>query len=298
MSRKPGFEIGLLIWVLCLSPLTRADVWHELDAAAGCDRYQPMDAAQLALAERLFSRILQSTEIDDAELADAWSDLGYGLIPVPGAGPGWLGLYDQSAHCRGQGAFLINRRPQGSLVIQAPHAYHDRYSGEIVGRLLMDDVAVLAWNSARRGLRTASDAATADLARRLDSLFAALTRAFATLRPHGRLVQIHGFGNEKRNTQAGATAAAIVSSGSDWSTQSVTVIARCLHSVIDGPVRVYPHDVAELGATKNVQGQILRSHGHDGFVHLELNRPTRERLRSDAAQLTRLADCLGTERDE
>ena len=166
-----------------------------------------------------------------------------------------------------------------------------------VGRMLRDEFAILAWNTAPRRLWI-EPGGVADLARRRDSLFVALTRAFATARPQGRLIQIHGFGNGKRNTQAGATAAAIVSSGSDWSTRPVTMIARCLQTVIEGPVRVYPYEVAELGATKNVQGQILRSHGHDGFVHLELNRPTRERLRSNAAQLARLADCLGSERSE
>jgi hypothetical protein len=248
--------------------------------------------AQQRQAQSLFARILQATEISDRWLADEWSKLGYGLVQIPAAGDGWIGLRELAPACRGQGLYLINRRPQGRVVVQVPHAYEDLHTGEVAGGLLRDDIAILAWNSAKRSVPDESAAATADLARRRDSLFMALSHAVVEAGPRGRLIQIHGFDNDRRTTSAGAAAAVIASSGSQWSSRAVDRIAGCLQTVIDGPVLVYPREVTELGATENVHGQALRSHGHEGFVHLELNRSTRERLRSAPTARAGFADCL------
>ena len=289
MFRRPVSEFSLLLCLLFASPLTPAGVWEELSASGRCDSYRPMAEEQLRLAESLFREILQMIQVSDEWLASAWSQLGYAPVPVAAAGDDWVGLQDVTPACRGQGLYLINRRPKGALVVQAPHAYHDLHSGQIAGSLLREDVAILAWNSAKRSVRIEAGGALADLAKRRDSLFIALARALARA-PQGRLIQIHGFDNRKRRTNAGTTAAVIVSSGSRWSTPPVEHIAGCLRPIIEGPVLVYPREVAELGATRNAQGHAVRSHGHQGFVHLELNRRTRERLRSAPAPL---AGCLG-----
>ncbi len=54
---------------------------------------------------------------------------------------------------------------------------------------------------------------------------------------------------------------------------------------------LFPTTVDELGGTTNVQDKILRAAGHDGFVHLELSRPLRRRLRDDGSALL-LERCL------
>ena len=53
-------------------------------------------------------------------------------------------------------------------------------------------------------------------------------------------------------------------------------------------------EVRELGGTRNVQGRLLRERGHDGFVHVELGRPLRERLRNEQELRSSLAACLVT----
>ena len=294
MFRKQVFELALALFLLVASPMTYSGVWDELSAGGPCADYRPMTEGQLRLAQSLFEQALRATQISDQWLAEEWSKLGYGVVPVPvpTAGDGWIGLRDVTPTCRGQGIYLINRHPQGRLVVQAPHAYHDVHTGEIAGGLLRSDVAILAWNSAKRSVPVEGADAVADLARRRDSLFMALTLAVINARPQGRLIQIHGFDNDKRTRRAGAAAAVIVSNGTRWSSRAADLIAACLQPVIDGPVLVYPRDVSELGATENVLGQTMRSHGHQGFVHLELNRSTREHLRSARAALSGFSDCF------
>ena len=111
--------------------------------------------------------------------------------------------------------------------------------------------------------------------------------------PMGRLIQIHGFDNNKRKSEAGASASAILSSGSRWVTPHSATVAHCLRKVIQGPVLIYPIEIRELGATRNLHGKILRRYGHEGFIHVELNRSTRERLRSDPVMRGQFTDCLG-----
>jgi hypothetical protein len=291
---KQIFECSLLLGLLLCSSITQGDVWQQLKATGICDRYLPMSEEQLHLAESLFTSIFRAKQIRGSWLSKAWSKLGYGVVEVPAAGDDWIGLQDLAPGCRGQGFFLLNRRPEGPLVVQVPHAYYDLYSGEIAAGLLREDIAIIAWNSAKRTILSDPDDSLADLAKRHDSLFNALTQAMLETRPQGRLIQLHGFANEKRITEAGAEAAVIVSNGSVWPSTSVEQIAGCLQSLIDGPVWLYPKDVRELGATQNVQGQTMRDQGHDGFVHLELNRATRETLRNSPLSRGEFSTCLGT----
>jgi hypothetical protein len=291
MLKKWICEIGALLSLILAGPISHAAVWQQLSAPGPCDRYEPLTAAQLRQAESLFSRILGAKAIDIDSLNQEWSALGYVAVEVPAAGDGWIGLREHGPGCRGQGIYLINKRPQGSLVVQAPHAYHDLHSGEIAGGLLSDDIAILGWNSTKRRVLGPSDIA-ADLARRRDSLMTTLTHALIQARPRGRLIQIHGFAGSKRRTPEAAGAAIIVSGGSRWPTPAVEQIAACLRTRIAGPVRIYPSEVAELGATTNLQGQRMRRHGHEGFVHLELNRPTREKLRMSSTALNAFSACL------
>ena len=120
-------------------------------------------------------------------------------------------------------------------------------------------------------------------------------RASTSLPNHVRVVQLHGFSNAQRKTRAGAEAAVIVSGGSRWITPSADAVARCLAEFVDGPVALFPRDVTELGATTNLHGKILRRHGHEGFVHIELNLATRRWLLDDTARLQRFAGCLQQE---
>ncbi len=284
--------LGIVLGLTLLCPQAQAGAWRELRPEHACETYRPMSNVQLNRAESLFSRMLQGTQMPDDRFAGEWAELGYRLIEVSAADTGWTGLRETGSPCTGNGVYLFNRNTPGPLIIQAPHAYHDLYTGDITAGLMREGVAILAWNSAQRDVKDKHG--TADLAKRPDSLFVALTRAMIRSYPDGRLIQIHGFDNKRRSTQAGGSAAVILSSGTRWTTRSVELIARCLRPMIEAPVLVYGADVSELGATRNFHGKALRRHGHEGFVHVELNRETRQRLKAEPVLLAGFSKCLGS----
>jgi hypothetical protein len=290
----PTTLMGLLLCLAFSYTGAQANVWRELRPADVCDAYWPMTDSQLSRAESLFGEMLQRPDPTGERFADDWAALGYELVKIPAAGPGWLGLREAGLPCSGNGVYLINGNDPAPLVVQAPHAYHDLFTGDIAAGLARDGVAIVAWNSAKRNTGTGFGQTKADFAKRRDSLFVALTRALIKSVPKGRLIQIHGFDNRRRSTSEGSGAAIILSSGARWTTRSVDIIARCLQPVIDGPVLIYPTEVTELGATKNFHGQTLRRYGHEGFVHVEINRPTRKRLKTEPALLSAFSACLGS----
>lgn len=281
----------LLPLVLASTPLY-AGVWEQLREAGDCDHYQPMTAQQLGQAESLFKLMLNGTPTNEDSLRLQWAALGFELIDLSALERSWWGLRESAIACRGQGYYLIQRGGWGQLMLQVPHAYFDRYTGEIGAGMLHPGMVALAWNSANRRLGQGTDRVNADLAKRTDSLFIALTRAFVSARPQGHLIQLHGFDNQRRKTLAGADAQIIVSAGSTWVTPAVYRVSRCLKPVLDGPIRVFPQEVTELGGIKNVQGRLLRRYGHEGFIHLELNLSARQRLRQEPRLRAQMMACL------
>jgi hypothetical protein len=201
-------------------------------------------------------------------------------------------LREPPQSCQGQGLYLIRREPIAGLMLQIPHGYHDLHTDDIAAQLLQAPWHVIAFNTVPRHGKRNGQRFDADLAHREDNFLAPLTRVFAELYPSGRLVQLHGFSAKRRTTAAGRTAAAIVSSATAWPSPDAMAVADCMQSLLQEPVRLYPRDVSELGATRNVQGRLLRERGHNGFVHVELARPVRERLRQQAGLRTGLGACL------
>ena len=267
---------------------------QELIAARRCDHYVPATQEQLQLAEAAFVALLQAPAAVDGDAVSTWQALGYRVQRFRDAEAGWLLLHQQPGQCSGQGLYLVRMDPADDVAVQIPHGYFDRYTDEIGAGLLQAPLRVIAFNTARRHYTLNGSEVDADLAHRGDNYFVALTRAFRRVFPSGRLVQLHGFSAVKRSSVAGRSAAAIISSGSDMPAAGSTAVAACLQLLPIGPVRLYPRDVTELGATRNVQGRLLRASGHNGFVHVELNRELRERLRADDTLRDGFAACLSS----
>jgi hypothetical protein len=267
---------------------------QELVDGRRCDDYVPVPLDRLQLAEAAFVALLQTpAAVDDGVLAD-WQALGFRLRRITAGNAVWLLLHQDPGQCSGQGLYLIRQDAAANLALQVPHGYFDQYTDDIAAGLLQAPVRVIAFNTARRNYTRHGSKVDADLAHRSDNFFTPLTRAFARVFPYGRLVQLHGFNPAKRKSQAGQTAVAIISSGSGTPSRDSTAVAACLQPLLGGPVRLYPTDVRELGGTKNMQGRLLRAHGHDGFVHVELSHKIRERLRADDALRGGFAACLSS----
>lgn len=261
---------------LSMSPLSSVASPPDWWPAACTGAYRIPDEAAQARAAELFAQLFA----DDAPQAStsAWAELGFRLSREQWRGETvWL-LRPET--CSGQGIYMFRPHVRSRVVLQMPHQFKDLDTGRI-GLALSYRAA--AWNSLPRD--------KADLAHREDSFFHAFSRAFAAQMPHGRLVQLHGFAAGKRATAAARRARIILSAGQRRATPAVTALAACLRRFFPA-VRVYPDEVTELGGTSNAQGALLRASGHDGFVHLEMNRDLRRRLRDDSAQRQYLAQCL------
>jgi hypothetical protein len=257
-----------------------------------CDNYLPATPQQLQQAESAFASLLQTPASVDAQTLADWRALGFTSQHFMAGEVEWLLLYQQPDQCTGQGLYLVRLGVAADLALQIPHGYFDRDTDDIAAGLLQTPVRVIAFNTARRHYLRDGNRVDADLAHRSDSLFNALTRTFGRLFPSGRVVQLHGFNAQTCSSEAGRTAAAIISAGTTAPSPDSKAVAACLQTRLAGPVRLYPRDIGELGGTTNVQGRLLRAEGHAGFVHVELSRETREQLRDDDRLRAGFGACL------
>lgn len=250
---------------------------------------RPAFVHQLAEADYL------KAEAQFAEMAADKSMLVPAGFAVQAVGEPFAGLSleEPEGSCRGGGTYLLRAGSANlPLLISAPHRGADRYTGPLAFKLLLEGrAAAAAWNSAPR--RGACGGGQSDLARLDRHPFTAFAAGFARAFPQGRVVQIHGFDPDRRETPEGSAAAVILSSGSRSVSAAVRTVAECIRSDLPGDrVAVFPSDVGELGALRNAQGRRLRAIGFEGFVHAELSLNLRQRLMQDPALRRRFAACL------
>lgn len=183
----------------------------------------------------------------------------------------------------GRGFYVISQRGW-PVLLQAPHRYMDVGTGAIVARLMEEhNFKAAAWNTVPRWYEGTSGRVDADLAHTEVSHFNAFGMAFARVFPEGRVVQIHGFSQDKRRTASGRSASIIVSSGTRSPGVAAHAIANCLALMLPSEtVLLFPRQVNELGATTNTNAQALRTAGFVNFVHIELSRELRENLLVDS----------------
>ena len=247
------------------------------------NHYQPLTIKQLMTAEALFRQHFAGAW--NPSLQQQWQQLGFRAEIIEYSQQRLLMIREQPTAQQGRGFYLFRIASTSRLVLQAPHSFKDSYSGSLALQLFeQGDYLAAAWNTTTRD--------KVDLAHQADSLFNRFTAAFAQSVADGRLLQLHGFAQQKRKTQAGREAQLIISSGSKQLSRHVNAIAECSQKVLQGNVYRYPLEVSELGGTLNVNAATLRSNGHDGFVHLEMSKPLRQRLRKDQQLLSQFNHCL------
>jgi hypothetical protein len=119
-----------------------------------------------------------------------------------------------------------------------------------------------------------------DLAHTRGHYLDAFTRAFVQARPHGVVIQLHGFLQRKRKTAAASSADLIISSGTRYPQAWIQETASEFQdSFGHGVTRLYPREVLELGGTTNTQGTIMRASESGRFIHLEMSQALRRKLR-------------------
>jgi hypothetical protein len=268
---------------------------HLLERASTERVYRHVSLAEVQQVEPLFLRMFQGER--SMQLRQAWLSLGFNMQSVNDNGAEFLVLYESDGRRTGRGLYVFRQSLPQPLALQAPHSFQEYHTRQIVLDMIREhNVAAAAWNTVPRSIEQDGTTINADLAHQDASFFTAFSRAFATHYVNGRIVQIHGFDQQKRRTQAGATAAMIISSGREIPTPAVLAAGQCLKQYIPGPVHIYPNDVTELGATTNAVGRTLTQLGNPGFLHLEISIGMRQRMRHDALLRQSVLQCIATTR--
>ncbi|MBM3302255.1 MAG: hypothetical protein FJY85_20170 [Deltaproteobacteria bacterium] len=245
------------------------------------------------MVEKLFIQVLKGDR--SAPVAADWTKLGVRMIRSTHNGRDFTVLIEDETHKYGRGFFVFPQKPQQTIGLFAPHRFTDEMTGTIaLSMALENSFTVIAWNTVKRsGGGEPPD--YWDLGKLRHTYFVALTRAFARAFPNGYHVQIHGYETEKRRTAAGDQSDAIVSSGANHPRGEILLLRDCLQGKGFGRILVYPTDVKELGATKNISGIVLREMGYRGFVHIEMNVELRKRLKDEGEARRIFAECLSRE---
>lgn len=169
-------------------------------------------------------------------------------------------------------------------IIQIPHAFFDLHSLDIGQQMFDSEWAdVLMVNTEHR-----YETKNSDLARLRYSLFTGMVDALKILnsqidsenKKRIRVIQIHGYNENKRKTESAQQTDMILSNGSVIPDLYMLQVQSCLRDNAQLLARVYGRDVFELGATVNPVGKLLRrdTDHHIQFLHVELPRRIREAM--------------------
>ncbi|MGD8909270.1 MAG: hypothetical protein PVI92_07965 [Chromatiales bacterium] len=293
-------SVNLLLLSLCpvlpavsAEPTALSEFWHS----SPCECYFTPSEQELRRAKILFLEIFNG--IGDLEAMQAqWEVLGFDWFSVEVNGERMVILKEKPSRCEGRGTFMFRTSGGTSDLIQIPHRFYDKYTGDIGYRLMnQGEFRLTAWNSIHRYTPCLDNgSASADLAHTGNNYFTVLAEAVALLSADSRIIQIHGFASSKRKTEAGRTSQIIVSDGTRQPSRKVQVLTSCLRTYFHMRISLFPWDVNELGATTNQIGVKLREYDHQGFMHIELSKAARKALLADTDLMTALLNCISGKR--
>jgi hypothetical protein len=198
----------------------------------------------------------------------------------------------------GWGSLVQNRHFKKSIFLQVPHRFHDQYT-ETIGRQWWQTnlFHMVMVNSAHRHQgKKQEPAINSDFSTAPYNPFLAATRAYIRAFKQPLVVQLHGYNRQKRKTSAGRSADIILSHGVKLPSpllNNLQTLATCFKQVGSFKVKIYPQQVTELGATKNIIGDALRQQGYlTQFLHIEMSKTVRKKLSQDTELSMKMADCV------
>jgi hypothetical protein len=252
-------------------------------------------ASEIAQVELLFARGLDRPMA--AGTLHAWAEHGFATESIRLQGDPCHLLFEKPDARLGRGLFLLcPTRSQGSILL-IPHGFHDRFTAEI-GVLLAEEgrFRAVAWNTTPRQPTEDDDSEIVNqdavLEIETENYFTGLARAVSVLGLPGPMIQLHGFAPYLRSTEAGRSARAILSSGSNDPHRSTLDAASCLEHELGERLLVYPTEVSELGGTQNQIAAVLRGWGRRDFLHIELSFALRKKLLEDSDTRRSLIGCV------
>lgn len=176
-----------------------------LEQASVGRTYQPISPGEFLQAEYLFLRTLKGERSN--QLRHEWHSVGFTMQQVNENGTALLVLHESEGRRLGRGLYAFRQSLPRPIALQAPHGFKEYHTRQIILTMMREsNVAAAAWNTVPRTLKQFGATIDADVAHQEFSFYKAFSRAFATLYSNGHIIQIHGFAQQKRKTQAGAAA--------------------------------------------------------------------------------------------
>jgi len=306
---------GLLLLFLLITPQwvtakTLVEMLHEVRSTEvnvfGKDgeKAQSASVAEQVLAEKLFQRVFAGE--NNPELRQQWADLGFELIEKSGETGLFLVLRELDRDTKkydGKGFFVFARDRESVTVLQAPHSFYDAET-EIIALELMvkNNFRAAAWNTAPAELPVHSPLSPNVHAPPAKGYMLAFTRALMAIEVDSHVVQLHSFEKNKVYTSNALHADIILSGYGEQSSHSIGWLGRCLKKKLDYKVRIFPFEVQEMGAGKNIPGanynavgELMQAENSQGFVSLVMSNMFREELRSYPQVQEKLFACLSRE---
>ena len=274
-------------------PAAEALLDQALGDARGPMVQAPVDA--LPLARALGRRLIEAARAGATRavppLQDEARGLGFELSAhkLPGLGD-VLVLRGADAD---EGRSLLLLRfgavPAGHLLLQAPHAFHDRRSAQVALRLLASSGA-RALQVGVRHREVLLGEERSDLAHRSDTWFHALLAGLADGVDAPVVAQVHGYARE---SVSGAPIDLIVAGGARPRRALIEGLVAQLRGALPGfGVALYPDDTALFGARTNAQGRALARRPAASFVHLEMSPELREAILTNDALAISVGEAL------
>lgn len=250
--------------------------------------YTTPSSGELKQVAQLFSALLQAPS-NMASLQKQAQALQMELRQIDGI----TILMEQAEAQRGRGLYAF-RSTKAAHILQVPHAFKDEMTRDIGLALFAEGpFAAVGFNTVPRSFTDANEVeVVADLTHIPDTYFLEFAKAAAQALPNSKSLQIHGFDQSKRKTKNLAASDIILSAGHKQPPASLQQGHKKLQQSMQTGVTLYADEVKELGATTNLQAQALRAIGYQNFMHIELSRPMREALRSEAKQRQRFLTSL------
>ena len=292
-----GHRQGAFAWADPFEPLDSLTSLVDAALAEPRGEYRPPSEGARVAARELGWRLAGAARGDAVDalpaLAAEAQGLGFELRPVRVGDRRTLVLQDASGD--GRGLLLLRFGGTASRVIlQAPHAFHDRHTGEIALALWeASSFPALQINTRHRyvsGRGDGGEEAISDLAKRDDSWFQALMLGILDAVDRPLVVQIHGYG---RTTVEDTSLDVIASGGAYPRAEVVDAFVATLRELAPAAgVAAYPDDTGLLGAQLNRQGRAVAARPGGAFLHVEIGPELRDSLRTDASARSTLLRAL------
>jgi hypothetical protein len=219
---------------------------------------------------------------------------GFELVDLPEV-PDAVLVRELDSRRRGGGAYIVRFNARAhDTAIEAPHTFFDEGTLPLAFELFQRTNAVALFiNTTHRYKTSAADIHgdhPSDVAHNATSLFQAATEGLIQAVPAPTVVQLHGFARGNGTT-------IVLSAGEKRPGDPLVTRAADALAKVTAGVKKYPDDAGELGATTNVQGQIVRQSG-GRFLHIEMEATLRRALLGDAGLRGSVLDAVAVALEE